>query len=56
MKVYLLIDLNKNVVAIYDDETLAEKMKTSVEEKLNTKVTIEKRSVNIDIKAIGVFK
>lgn len=54
--VYLMIDTDKNVVAVYDDETLATKMKTSVEEKLKTKVTIEKRSVNLDIKTIGVFK
>lgn len=54
--VYLMIDTEKNVVAVYDDETLAQKMKASVEEKLKTKVTIEKRSVNLDIKTIGVFK
>lgn len=54
--VFLLIDTDKNVVAIYDDETLANTMAGPVEEKLGIKVTVEKRSVNLDIKTIGVFK
>lgn len=54
--VYLMVDAEKNVIAIYDDADLAIKMHKSVEDKLQIKVTIEKRSVNIDIKMVGVIK
>jgi hypothetical protein len=54
--VYLLSDVEKNVVAIYDNEELANKMKKPIEEKLKVELTIEKRSINLDLKVIGVFK
>lgn len=55
-QVYLMIDENKNVVALYSDETIASKMKLPIEEKLKVKLTIEKRSINLDLKVIGIFK
>lgn len=54
--VYLLIDADKNVIAVYDDQTLAEKLKKPIEEKLQVQLTIDKRSVNLDIKTVGVLK
>jgi hypothetical protein len=54
--VYLLINPEKDVVAIYDNEEMALKLKSHIETKLNTKLTIEKRSVNLDLGVIGVFK
>ena len=54
--VYLLIDEQNNVVAIYSEQELAEKLKKPVEQKLNVKLRIEKRSVNLDIKTVGVLK
>lgn len=55
--VYLLIDkATKNVAAIYDDETLAKKLKKPIEDKLKVELEIEKRSLNLDIKTVGVFR
>lgn len=54
--VYLIVNNEKNVVAVYDDETLAKTMKVPLEEKFETQLVIEKRSVNQDIKMIGVVK
>lgn len=54
--VFLLIDEEKNVVAIYDNEEFALKLKVPIEEKLSKKIHIEKRTVNQDIKVVGVFK
>jgi len=48
--VYLLVDKDKNVIAIYDDQTLAETMKKPIEQQLNVELKIEKRSINQDIK------
>ena len=55
-KIFLLIDSDKNVVAIYDDEAVAIKMREPLEAKLNLKLVVEKRSVNQDIKMIGLVK
>jgi len=55
-KIFLLIDSDKNVVAIYDDEAVAIKMREPLESKLNLKLVVEKRSVNQDIKMIGLVK
>lgn len=55
-QVFLLIDENKNVVALYDSADLAQKMQKPIEEKLNVKVTIEKRTVNLELSTIGVLK
>lgn len=54
--VYLMLDEAKNVVAIYEDEAVAQKLKKPIEEKLNLTLTIEKRSVNPDLKVVGVLK
>lgn len=54
--VYLLVDEDKNVVTIYDDATLAEKMLGPIEEKLKTKLVVEKRTVNLDMSLIGVYQ
>jgi hypothetical protein len=54
--VYLLLDESREVVALYDNKDLAEKMKKPIEQKFNKKLTIEKRTLNLDIKTIGVFK
>lgn len=55
-KVWLMIDKDKNVVAIYDSEELASKMKSPIEKKLNLELTVEERSVNIDIKMVGLVR
>jgi hypothetical protein len=55
-KVFLMIDANKNVVAIYSSKELAEKMKTHIEKQLNVALTVEERSVDIDIKMVGIVK
>jgi len=54
--VYLLIDTEKNVVAVYDDENLAKKMKKPLEEKFKKELTVDKRSLNQDVSLVGVFK
>lgn len=54
--VFLLIDEQNNVVAIYSQQELAEKLKKPIEEKLKVQLRIEKRSVNLDIKTVGVLK
>lgn len=54
--VYLLIDENKNVVALYDNLELATKLQKPIEDKLNVKLTIEKRTVNLELSVVGVFK
>lgn len=55
--VYLLVDVETNdVVAIYDDKTLAEKMKDTVEAKFGCKLHIDERSVNLSIDVIGLIK
>jgi hypothetical protein len=53
--VYLILD-EKNIVAVYDDETLATTMKPALEGKFQKTLKVEKRSVNQDIKMIGVVK
>lgn len=55
-EVYLLIDKDNNVIALYDESELATKMKKPIEEKLKVELTIQKRTVNLDISVIGVFK
>ena len=55
-EVYLLLDENGRVVALYDDADLALKMKKPVEDKLNVVLSIEKRTVNLELSVIGVFK
>lgn len=55
-KVFLMLDANNNVVAIYTDKILAAKMKKSIEEKLKLELTVEERTVNLDIKMVGVLK
>lgn len=54
--VYLLINPEKDVVAIYDSEELAKKVLPHLETKMKTKLTLEKRSVNLDLNTVGVFK
>lgn len=54
--IFLLTDADKNVVVIYTDEIIAKKMKATVEAKVGKELTIEKRSVNIDVKMIGLVK
>lgn len=53
--VYLLVNSEKEVVAIYDDETLAKLMRDALTEKFGV-LSIERRSVNQDIKMIGLIK
>ena len=55
-KVYILLDSEKNIIAVYDDKNLVENMKKPIEEKLNTTLTIEERSVNLDLALLGIFK
>ena len=54
--VWLMMNEQNEVVAIYDDATLAQTMLPALEEKFKTKVTVVRRSVNQDIKMIGIVK
>ena len=54
--VWLLLNKDGHVVALYDDVHLATQMKKPVEEKLKLELTLEKRSVNQDIKRVGEEK
>lgn len=57
MKKYVYIVLavdDREVVAVYEDKDIAEKMKTSIETKMGTEVVIEKALVNPDIRVIGL--
>jgi len=54
--VYLVTDKDKNVIAIYTTVILANKMKPALEKQLNVELKIEERSVNQDLKMIGLFK
>lgn len=54
--VYLMVDKDKNIVAIYTDQIIAKKMKKPIEEKLNLELTLEERSVNLDLKMVGLVK
>lgn len=53
--VWLVIDNENNEVrALYDTVAIAKTMKKTIEELFDTTVRIEKRTVNLDIKYIGV--
>lgn len=54
--VYLLIDQDKNVLAIYDSENLANILKEPLEKKFNVTLTLERRSMNLSIDNVGIFK
>lgn len=47
--VYLIITSEGNILAVYDDEKIAKKLKTPIEEKFKTKVEILKKELNVDI-------
>ena len=54
--VYLLLDETGRVIALYDDADIALKMKKPIEDKLQVILSIEKRTVNLELSVIGVFK
>jgi hypothetical protein len=54
MKVYILLDSESNVVAVYDDKDLAAKMLPVIEEKINDKIVLQVFKMNQDIKLIGL--
>lgn len=54
--IWLLLDKDSKVIAVYSDADLAANMKPHVEKKLNLTLTIERRSVNQDIKRVGEEK
>lgn len=53
-KVFLLIDDDKNVVAIYEAIEVAKAIKSEVEKKVKSNLRIEERTLNPDIYVIGV--
>ena len=56
MNVYLLIDKEKNVVAVYSSKDLAVKMKKPIETKFNVELMIDERTVDLDLSKIGLFR
>lgn len=54
--VYLILDPEGKVLAVYDDKILAEKMVDAVGAKLKCEAKVEERSVNLPIDVIGLFK
>lgn len=54
--IYLILDPGGNVLAVYDDKTLAEKMVDVVGEKFMCKATVSERSINLSIDVIGIIK
>lgn len=53
-KLFLLIDDESKVIAIYDTKDLAERLKPAIEKRLNVELTIEERTLNPELKLIGV--
>lgn len=51
--VYVLVDTENNIEAIYDRSDLAEKLKKPIEDKLGKTLSIEKHRINSDIASIG---
>lgn len=54
--VYLVLDPGEKVVAVYDNKEVAELMLASLEEKVGKTLTVDRRSVNQDIKMVGLIK
>lgn len=53
-KLFLLIDEEKNVIAIYENKDLAERLKEPIERKLNVELTVQERTLNPDLKVVGI--
>jgi len=54
MKVYVLFDSDRVIVAIYDQKDLANKMKEVIARKIEDDVTLEVHNINPDIKLVGL--
>jgi len=54
MKVYILINSESDIVAVYNDKDLAAKMQPVIEEKIKDTLVIQVFKVNQDIKLIGL--
>jgi len=53
MKVYILLDESRGILAVYNKEDLAKKMKDVVKRKIGEEVTMEAHQINPDIKLVG---
>lgn len=53
-KLFLLIDDEGKVLAIYDNKDLAERLKPAIESRLNVELTLEERILNPELKMVGV--
>lgn len=53
--VYILIDEDKNIVAVYENKDVAAVLKPALEEKICKKIEIKKRTLNPEISTIGLF-
>lgn len=53
-KIYLLIDDENKVLAVYDNKDLAERLKPAIETRLNVELIMEERVLNPELKLIGV--
>jgi len=54
MKVYILLDSESNVIAVYDNKDIAAKMLPVIEAKINDKLVLQIFKMNQDIKLIGL--
>lgn len=56
MYLYVLVDEKDSLIGIYDSEDLANQVKAPIEEKLKKTLKVERRTLNLPIDLVGVFK
>lgn len=54
MKLYILVQENGNPVAVYDSEALANTLLSQIEDKLNLKLKVVVKKLNLPVAYIGV--
>lgn len=54
--VYVVTGENKEVLALFTKEEVVNVLKEQLEKKFNTKVTIEKRTIDLPMQDLGIFK